>query len=86
MVSYHTTAISYLFYNTNYFRYFAVFNTNKQNREETYKLIASSLIIYLSIIAIYYLFEIIVNSAFNLMSDTILKLQHFNKTIDLKTL
>lgn len=86
MVSYHTTAISYIIFTIPIILGILLFSILISRTEETYKLIVSSLIICLIIIAIYYLFEMIVNSAFNSMPDTILKLQHFNKTIDLKTL
>lgn len=86
MISYHTTAISYIIFTTPIILGILLFLIVLNKIEVNSKIIVSSLSICLAVIAVYYLFEIIVNSAFNSMPDIILKLQHFSKTIDLKTL
>lgn len=86
MISYHTTAISYIIFTFPIILGVLLLSLIKNRVESNQNIILSSIIVCLAIAGVYFLIEVIVNGTFNSMPSAILKLQHFSKTIDLKTL
>lgn len=86
MISYHTTAISYIIFTFPIILGILLLSIVKNRVETTQSILILSVLVCLAIVGGYFLLEVIVNGTFNSMPNAILKLQHFSKTIDLKTL